>query len=230
MFDINFNTYLPSYLQETDKARLRRGLEQFKRGETEITCTDFFLSAPPNYLMQGDILHSVKLVDWDEDNDDYYSSFTSAILLSNTCDVAEENERSINRKESILAPIISFGDYVFNLKEDGFSDAQISTYEKVIKSQQYTNIFYIPKNEKNEKDYIVFLDRMVFHPTVSLLKNSSDLADSRFLSLTNLSFYLLLFKISYHFCRLPEEMDRRENLPPAEPVEDLPPVVIDPKR
>lgn len=216
----NFERLLPSYLREEGKHRLRKALEQFSpnRGEVglenlsqskeSIDYSNFFSDISPNYFMQGDMLNSVRIVDWDEEIDDYYSGFSSVMLISNTCDVTQENERSLNYKQSLLAPVISVEEYFADLEDTGYSVDKIKSYHTSLKKQEISNLIYIPRNDINGKEYIVFLDKIIWHPSKTLQKQVKNLEDSRFISLSNFGFYLVILKISYHLCRLPEEVDR----------------------
>lgn len=207
-----FEDLLPFYLTSVEKQRLKIGIEQFVNFETKEKALDysgFYLKNAPEYLMQSDMLNSVKLVAWDDESKDFVSGFTPSVFVSNTCDVNAENSRSINNKEAMFAPIIELDQYLDDLKSEGYSDAQIASFLNTLKQQDFSNLFYLPKNEKNGKEYIVFFDKISWSPINELIKEDS-LNNIRFISLSNYGFYLFILKLSYHFCRLPEEVDRNE--------------------
>jgi hypothetical protein len=67
-----------------------------------------------------------------------------------------EKNRKIE-KNVLFAPLVNFSEYVLDLKSSQFTPAQIDTIIKEIKAQQYSNIFFLPKNIYDEsKEYIVF--------------------------------------------------------------------------
>ncbi len=213
-FDINSFVHLfPAYLREPDKDRLRKALGQFKSEEKgfDKSYEHFFVESNPGYLMQGDLLHEVKLVDWDAEHEEYESGYIPAMLLSNTCDITPENARSVNSKQSVFAPMVPFEEYMADLDERGiFNKDQLQEFKRTVKNQEFSNLFYVPANEIDHKEYLVFFDRLVFHPTAFLLKKTENLEKTRLVSLSNTGFYLLLLKLSFHFCRLPEDMDGRQ--------------------
>ncbi len=82
-----------------------------------------------------------------------------------------------------------------------------------IKSQTISNIFYLPPNPDNRKEYICHLDKAFWFPTEELnsylpAPDSYLGEETRICSLDYFGYYLFLVKLSYHFCRLPEEKQR----------------------
>ncbi|MDX2173971.1 MAG: hypothetical protein SFY56_12685 [Bacteroidota bacterium] len=206
----NWNIILPETLLEIDKDRLKRLLFQFfgsehRKGEKKYD--DFYLKSGPNYFLQGDILKRINTLEWDYDNEKYIFTEKPTALLSNTCDVSEENQR-LNQKQALFAPVIKLSDYIDSLKELGANKEQIDSALNNIKSQTYSNIFYLPPNPINGNDYIVFLDNIFWQPSNILISKIAKINDERFLCLNHFGFYLLITKLSYHFCRVPEEIDR----------------------
>lgn len=207
-----FEDLLPYYLTTVEKQRLKLGVEQFINFETKEKALDyssFYLKNPPEYLMQSDMLNSVKLVAWDDESKDFVSGFTPSVFVSNTCDVNNDNTRSINNKEAMFAPIIELEQYFNDLRDEGYSSSQITSFHNTLKQQDFSNLFYLPKNEKNGTEYIVFFDKISWSPIDELIKDES-INNIRFISLSNFGFYLFILKLSYHFCRVPEEIDRKE--------------------
>lgn len=207
-----FEDLLPPYLATIDKQRLKLGIEQFINSETKEKALDysgFYLRKAPDYLMQSDMLDSVKMVAWDDESKDFVSGFIPSVFISNTCDVNKDNRRSINKKEALFAPIIELEQYFNDLREAGYSNGQITSFYNTLKLQDFSNLFYLPKNEKNSKEYIVFFDKISWSPIDEIIKDDS-INNVRFISLSNYGFYLFILKLSYHFCRVPEEVDRQE--------------------
>lgn len=206
-----FYKLLPPYLTSIEKGRLESSLSQFHSvdiGTKDINYSSFYAENAPEYLMQGDILHSVKIVDWDDETSDYYSGFSSAMIISNTCDLSTENKRSVNIKQSLVAPVLSLREYFEDLKLAGYSKDQINGCHQVLKQQGYSNLLYLPPKLGSTEDFVVFLDKLVWHPTKSLSQQLTNLEHNRHSTLSLFGFYLLVLKISYHLSRLPEEGDR----------------------
>lgn len=211
--EYRFEELLPPYLSFPEKDRLKKGLEQFIRNSLKEKTPDysgFFLDKCPAFLMQSDLINSIGMVDWDYDKKDFYSGFTPAVLVSSTCDISSDNFRTINKKEALFAPLIDLEEYCIDLKEAGFSQEHINSFINSLHNQEFSNLFYIPKNQKNKKDYIVFFDKISWFPSDELLKTIDEIDSLRFISLSNFGFYLFVLKLSYHFCRIPEESYRQE--------------------
>lgn len=211
--ELSLNEFLPGYLSPDIKDRLKSGLADFFHvgaDDREKNYNGFYALDAPNFLMQSDVLQSVRTIDWDEDLADYVPCYFPSIVVSNTCDITEENLRSTNIKQALLAPIIPVSEYLQDM-EQAFTSEQVKTFYNSLKRQEHSNLFYLPKNHRNNKDYIVFLDKIYWHPVSSLNKLSGSLSQERFLSLSNWGFYLFLLKLSYHLCRLPEAYDGRQN-------------------
>ncbi len=202
--------YLPEYLLETGKGRIKEGLSQFidpvERGKEKVY-ENFYLQMQKDHFMQGDLFHSIKTIEWKDESEDYCSKYTPAMLVSNSCDVAIENERLID-KEALFAPVINLKEYFEELKKAGKSDEQIKTIYSKLKQQEYSNLFYLPADPITTSEYIVFLDNIWWFPATEVHKKFAKIKEERFLSLTDWAFYLFISKISFHFCRVPEEKER----------------------
>jgi hypothetical protein len=207
----SFEELLPSYLTSTEKGRLQNALNQFFKDEyheKEKVYTDFYLKDPPSYLLQSDMLHSVKGIGWDEEKEEYRNGYYPVILISNTCDVSDENLRGANVKQVMFAPIIPVSEYISDLEAAGYNSDQTKSFYSTLKNQNFTNLFYLPPKEPGNQDYMAFLDKIFWQPISMLKAVTSDINNNRFASLSHFGFYLFITKISFHLCRVPEEYDR----------------------
>jgi hypothetical protein len=208
--DDYFQDLLPSYLTETESGRLKDALKQFlpeHRGKN-IDYSDFYRNYQNNYFLQADSIREVRFPFWNAENASYEKLYTDALIISNTCDISLENNREYNKKECLLAPIIEFSEYLSDLAVKGYSDDQIQSFENNVKAQLISNIFYLPNEYLQEKEYIVWLDRMFWLPTQELNMLLETIAEDRISSLSHYGYYLFILKLSYHLCRLPEKCDR----------------------
>ncbi|TAF75975.1 MAG: hypothetical protein EAZ53_04615 [Bacteroidetes bacterium] len=196
---------LPSDFTKTNKDRLREALNQFKvNNNSDKNYTNFFSSRKYSYFLQGDVIRDVRFPRFDFTKRTYSKEYFDCILLSNTCDMDENNNRQI-KKEILICKLILFDDYkkvLLNLKPNNFNQI-ISD----IKSQQFSNIFYLPPNSLN-KDYIVFLDEIHNISIEELKMLKIDIDKNRISTLDFFGYYLFIFKLSYHFCRMPEVSHR----------------------
>jgi len=209
-FGDNLESLLPNYLVDGNKGRLIDSLKQFI-GEglrSEIDYSAFYKDYQNNYLMQSDLIREIRFAFWDENEKIFQKKYTDAIILSNTCDISFDNNHSINEKQCLFAPIIELSEYHSDLKGSGLEEEKLIQFIKTIKSQQISNIFYLPANYNNKKEYIVLLDNIFWFPIKELKAYSEDMDANKISSLGYFGYYLFILKLSYHLCRLPAQCDR----------------------
>jgi len=206
--DISWEDTLPKYLLRDDKNRLKDWLSQFfKEEQKEINYNDFFLYNPQNIWMQSDILHSNYVYEWDHRENKFETGFAPVMIISNSCDISEKENRIVE-KEALFAQVIPLNEYLEDLKIEGVSSDNIKNIYNGLRKQTYTNLFYLPPNKNDNKEYIVFFDKIYWNPTKNLYKKLIEIDKERYLSLSLKGFYLFICKLSYHFCRVPEEIER----------------------
>jgi hypothetical protein len=206
-----FDELLPPYLHEIAKGRIRNALSQFTL-EGDIDYSEFYNTSDHDFLMQADMLNSVKGVLWDEKSGEVESGYHPAMLISNSCDVTVDNTRLLNQKDALFAPIIPLNVYVDDCIKEGFTKEQINGFLNALRKQEYTNLFYLPPNPINQREYFVRLDRIYWLPISQFKNTMENLKDSKFLSLSHWAWYLFLVKLSLHTCRVPETIERPENI------------------
>ncbi len=210
--EIQFEKFLPLYYDDVTRDRIKSGLSGFcaERGK-DFEYPNFYTTNTPDYLLQSDILNSIRTVDWDGTKGDFIPIFSSGMLISNTCDVAPDNVRNINEKHALIAPILELSIFFDELNTNGYDEPQIKELHRKLKEQAPSNVIYLPPNFINGKEYIVFLDKISWIPISQLTGGYETIIDNRFIGLTNWAFYLFLFKVAYHFARLGDSYDRRAN-------------------
>lgn len=83
--------------------------------------------------------------------------------------------------------------------------AKLKTTFQISKQQKITQIIFLPANSQME-DSIVFLDK-IYHVDNRFI-NRDTLEDQRLFSLSDYGFYMLIFKLSIHFSRIQEKVNR----------------------
>ena len=205
-----FFSHLPPYLLDTGKGRIKDGLSQFidpKEREKPKVYDNFYLQAHTNYFMQGDLFNSISVSEWDAGEEDFFTGYTTAMLVSNTCDVSSDNEQIIN-KDALFAPVFKLNEFFADLRAEGKNEAHIQSILSALKNQTLSHLMYLPPDSITHTEYVVRFDKIQCFPSSVINKMVKRIEDERFLSLSDWAFYLLIFKISYHFCRVPEEKDR----------------------
>lgn len=201
---------LPPYLLSHEKDRLKDQLKQFFSSVNRQKGKEyekFYLSEPPNFFMQGDLIDSLPVCYWDSGKREYNTGFASVMLVSSSCDVYHENG-SLLDKEALFTQLIPLEEYFSDLKANGYTEANISSIYNGLTHQAYSNLFYLPSNPIDNREFIVFFDKIFWHPSNELTTKLDNLKEERFLSLDHFGFYLLITKLSFHFCRVPEVRER----------------------
>lgn len=197
--DEEIKKYLPQYLSDTELNHLKDELAKFPTDGTKDTVYTVALNGA-NYLLQGDGICNVPYLNFPKTD----IRPVNVILLSNTCDMSTENKR-MNPCRIMYAPILNFDKYAEYLRKS-FSEERVSNHLKDVKAQQISQIFYLPKGGKMDYDGIVFFDRAISIPlTESSVKT---MCDDKLFTLSNFGLYLFLFKLSVHFTRIQERIDR----------------------
>ena len=134
----------------------------------------------------------------------YEKLYYDAILISNTCDIDEANKRNIPKK-AILAKLIPLDTFVETLHEMEVENAANILIQ--VKNQLFSNVIYLPET-RDKKEYIAYFDDLTIIEVEELTVLKDEITSNRIASLDYFGYYLFIFKLSYHFCRLPEETQR----------------------
>lgn len=212
LFGDDFEALLPSYLTSEEKSRLKDGLLQFSKdrssdtGSQNIDYAKFTSRETSEYFKQSDIINEIRYPLLEEDYT-FSKKYTKAIILSNTCDISSENAHSLNHKQVVLAPILRLEDYIKKITAGKSYDVKkLDNFINELKLQRITNIFYISDN--GGEDYIALFDNIFWFPTEELNGYLEDIKENKVFSLTMFGYYLFLLKLSFHFCRFPESLER----------------------
>lgn len=124
------------------------------------------------------------------------------IVLSNSCDVSVDNKRTIPLKV-VFAPIVKLTGIEKKFRESGLGNEPVEAKLQAIRSQTVTNMFYLPAEDPLTEEYVALLDDVHSMPIEAL-----NGVGKKLFTLSMAGFYLFIFKLSVHFCRLQEGMDR----------------------
>lgn len=192
--------YLPKYLSAESKNALIDALKEFPSTTNDRFYTSKLSQA--SHIFQGDGLKDLIIVNLP----DTANKKVRAIVLSNTCDIAPENDRLFFPARIIYSPLIELQKYQTFLLNKGITEEKLKGHIHSIKSQSITQIFYLPGIDGILEESIVFFDR-VLNVDVNYL-SIKELNERRIFTLGNYGHYLLLFKLSFHFCRFQDQVDR----------------------
>ncbi len=196
----NIKIYLPKYLSTESEKKLFEEIKQFPDNIDQRFYTDFLMREET--IFQGDGLSDLLVVDMKNNRIDKAPS----LVLSNSCDISLENKRYFPA-QICYAPIFKLSKYQkFLMEIVGVEPAKVVEHLSVLRKQYYTQIFYLPKGRLLDEESIVFLDR-INHCSNKIIPRET-LQDLRLFTLSNYGFYVFLIKLSIHFTRMRDSVDR----------------------
>ena len=198
--DEDIKRYLPQYLSDTDLGQLKEELAKFTEYGTKDAIYTIALNGA-NYFLQGDGISKMPYLNFP--NTDVHP--IDAMLLSNTCDMSTENKR-LNDCRIMYAPIIRYDKYVAMLEKSSIPASRLVNHLTDIKAQKVSQILYLPKGGKMDYEGIVFFDRAISLPLKEEFVNSK--CKDKLFTLSNFGLYLFLLKLSIHFTRIQERINR----------------------
>jgi len=152
-----------------------------------------------NTILQGDGWSGFRVFSFEKGK---CSNDEQGIVLSNSCDMSSENKRTISPKIT-FAPVVKLSRLRAQFERSGIEEKQIDSKLQAIRSQSVTNIFYLPKEGPLDDEHVVLLDDLHSMPVIAHQKKATKL-----FTLSMAAFYLFVFKLSIHFCRLHENINR----------------------
>ena len=199
----NISVYLPQYLSSESKRELLSQLVAFSVDDTKSSIYSNAFKKK-GFLLQGDGIGGVPYIFFPDTSK---NKEVDAILISNTCDMSLENNRLYPSKV-MYVPLLRYDKYAEMVKSE--APMQAENHLKDVKKQYVTQMLFLPQGSGLTYDAIAFFDQAISLPL------SKDLVDNfcckRLFSLSNFGFYLLLLKISIHFTRIKEKLDRNEGI------------------
>lgn len=201
---INIGDYLPKYLSAESFKTIKKELESFPTDGTKSTIYTSLLKEA-KMLFQGDGI--AKLPYFDAQSRRVLDD-KPGIIISNTCDMSIENERleSIN---ICFAPLLRLEKYKKRLLTKHGSE-KVEEHIKLIKKQTITHILYLPMGGSLEYEAIILLDKICNVDNSFINRNT--LIHNRLFSLSDFGNYLFLLKMSIHFTRIRERVDRNAGM------------------
>lgn len=192
--------YLPKYLSERSYSQLFELIKQFPLNQTYKNFYTLYLIDKQDFF-QGDGIKSLPFYNFQNNAVKKHKS----IIISNSCDICSDNKRQYSTN-LLYAPIVELDSYIEILKQENIIDIKINNHISDIKEQRISSIFYLPELNSEIKESIVYLDQICNIPLKFLLDLS--LNETRYFSLSNYGFYIFLLKLSIHFTRIMENIDR----------------------
>lgn len=184
---------VPSYLFPADKHQLLSEIRSFRTNSNYFTSLSLGVE-----LLQGDAWEGFELLDFTTGN----RKVVKGVILSNTCDISAENSRDVV-PNVLFAPLVDLSKYVKILQTAGKSEESTKSLVESLRRQEVTSAFYVPGTGELAES-IVILDQISSHPVTHFLETTR----RRLFRLGQFGHYLFLIKLSIHFCRFQEGVNR----------------------
>lgn len=127
------------------------------------------------------------------------------IVLSNSCDVDPDNPRDVPARV-IFVPLVRLAAFKAILDVSGIGAERVAAKLAAIKAQRTSNIFYLRAGGALKEDYVARFDDVHNMPVAAHAKSEDR---EKLFTLSNVGFYMLVLKLSVHFCRLQEKVNRK---------------------
>ncbi len=193
--------YLPKYLSPESEKGLFDELRQFPENiDDRLYLSPQYVK--PDIVYQGDGIHGLLVVNLPETD----IKKAPGMIFSNTCDIDERNKR-LFPSTLVYSPLFNLEKYKNGLIESKIKDPRsIEDHISLIKKQKIAQIFYLPKGGVLANESIVFFNRVNSCDNTFLEREK--IKDMRLFTLSNYGLYLFIFKLSVHFTRITEGIDR----------------------
>jgi hypothetical protein len=131
------------------------------------------------------------------------------IVFSNSCDLSAETSRGLPPKVT-FAPIVKLARIIARFEAHGLHAEKVMSRLTDIKAQRATNMVCLLADGLLDEDHVALLDDLHSMP-VAVHRQAAE----KLLTLSMAGFYLFVFKLSVHVCRLHEDVDRTPGGGPA---------------
>lgn len=191
----NLSKFLPYYLTEERKKGLLEALRN-------VPNRRYYGKIPDPEPLQGDGWSGLRIRRFEDGAADNIKG----VVLTNSCDLAAGNERLMPVRLN-FAPLVSLDRYLGLLRANGIAAARVEQHAQDVRAQLISDLFYLPADVAIGGEHIALLHDI---HTIPISKFSPDGSTKRIFSLSYVGFYLFIFKLSVHFCRMHEAIDRPE--------------------
>lgn len=197
--------HLPPYLTAADKNELIAQIRDHVSNRQE-TANYFAVIPAATDPLQGDGWRGFTLIDFDSGQ----RQRVIGLVLSNTCDVQLSNRPGPDER-IVFAPLLDLARYKQFLREAGEPEDRVDQLMVSVRRQEVNRIFYLPAVRGLVGESIVALDAIYSEPIRALDYD----ATNRCFSLSMFGWYMLLLKLSIHFTRMQETLNRNTAGPTA---------------
>jgi len=184
--------FLPKYLTPSEQRELYESLNRHPEAVDNFYLTPDFSSD----FLQGDSWIGFVTINFET----LEKKTVSGVIVSNSCDIDPRNNHF--KRNILFSPLIKLSNYIRLLETSGRTDTDNIALS--IKKQHVTNIFYLPKYGDSIDECIILLDNIYQHPLSDFITREK----TKIITLSQYAFYIFLIKLSIHFSRFQENVNR----------------------
>jgi hypothetical protein len=186
--------FLPKYLSPTRQKDLWSELRSFPNNRSiySIRETD-------HDILQGDGWRGFVAIDFQSGE----RKPVSGVVLSNSCDISPDNEVPLAANVTFV-PLIRLDRYDGLLKAAGQTEQQRESVMQAMRRQEITSLMHLPAIQGVMAESVALFTDVRSHP----IDDFRLVERSRLFRLSDFGFYLFLLKLSIHFTRMLEGVER----------------------
>lgn len=188
--------YLPPSLAAADLRDLYKDLKKLDEGLRYYSPHAF------DFYLQGDAFASVPFLIVKSESIGEKS--TTAILLSNTCDVSDDNSH-MEPPFVTVAPIIRVSRWRSGLLNLGVKENAIEEKLKAARAHKISSLFLLAQGQGIDEESLVLFQQIQSMP----IQRFNVASPTRLATLSQAAHWVLTVKLSIHFCRLQEGVNRQ---------------------
>lgn len=191
------SSFLHKFLRPERRAELFSELDRLPQTQS------YYAENSDQALLQGDGWENVDFLNVETG----VRQAIRVVILSNTCDMAWENERDVPIRMTI-SPLVRVSKFIDLLRRQKVDEAVIQNKLESLRRQEISNIFYFPKGMADD-EYIIFFDDVQSQSPKTFFDK---VEKKRIFSLSQPGFWYFLVKLAIHFCRANESVVRGADL------------------
>jgi len=189
------SVFLPKYLSPEKQQGLFEELKQFPKNVAFYDPSHDLKQS----VLQGDGWKGLIAINFET----LAKKPVSGVIISNSCDIDVKNDHD-HAPNVLFAPIVSLAGFIEILRKAGKTEHELTVKLDVIRRQRISSLFHLPKYNGVIEESIIVLDDIHRHPLNDFIKTDR----AKLFTLTQLGFYIFVFKMSIHFHRLNEGLAR----------------------
>jgi hypothetical protein len=192
--------FLPQYLSDKNEKELFSQLKDFPNNMHKMYTSKSFEAES---ILQADVFKDVPIVNLP--NNEVKEG--KVLIVSNSCDNDITNSRNIPISIAYV-PILKLDAIKSLLEQNNIAKEKIDSFIQNVKSQKITNYLYLPRGTIFEEDLMACFDKPLNMSSKKLYELVIQKENKKLSTMSNYGFYIFLLKLSIHFTRIKEQIDR----------------------